>query len=579
MKKLTIILAIISVVAALESCNALNETPNGNLTIKQVFSKNNTTLSYLNTIYSYIPPYGNKYPFHATLATLTNLFYNAEWAIGATPPAWYAGDLSPTDNPLDRGENAYFYSHWWEGIHKANIFLAHIDNASLDKFHQKNRARYKAEARVLRAYFYLHLIQESGPMPIITKNLPPTFDYKTLTRPSFDKDVQFIVNQCDSAIANPDLPWRITDVSKAQRFTKAVAYAIESEATLWNASPLWNPQNETSKWKQAADVSQKALQALLANGYALYPNYAEYFQRGADYNDNPSDRETILEIPTAKAFTFFYFANRMPIAGLPHAEAGTCPTQELVDMYDMQSTGEPPILGYKDADHLQPIINTSSGYDPAHPYQDRDPRFYATVWYNQAEFPNIMGQAFYKLQIYEGGAQEIQTSGNDFLHTPTGYYDRKYLKASNRKLTGVATWKEYRLAEIYLNYAEAANEAFGPTTDVYNAIKAIRARVNMPPLPSGLTKKEMRKRIRNERNVELAFEGHHFWDIRRWKILGKVGKIVTGMRWTKNPDGSFTGKRFVVAHKHAWEPKYLIMPIPQNEMNKLGPGFKQNPGW
>jgi hypothetical protein len=566
-------------VAVLESCDSLNQTPNGNLTREQVFSKNNTSISYLNTIYSYIPPYGNKYPFHATLASLTDLFYNAEWAIGATPPAWYAGNLSPTDNPLNAGENAYFYSHWWEGIHKANVFLANIDDANLNKFYQKNRSRYKAEARVLRAYFYLHLIQESGPMPVITKEIPPDYDYKAMTRPPFDKDVQFIINQCDSAIANPDLPWRITDNNKAQRFTKAVAYAIESEATLWNASPLWNPQNDASKWKQAAEVSQNALQALKANGYELYPDYGEYFRRGADYSDSPSDRETILEIPTGRAFDYFYFTNRMPIEGLPHAEAGTCPTQELVDMYDMKTTGEPAITGYKDADHLQPIINTSSGYKPDHPYEDRDPRFYATVWYNQAEFPNIMGQASYKVQIYEGGAQQIQTSGNDILHTPTGYYVRKYLDTSNREMVGEATWKEYRLAEIYLNYAEAANEANGPTTDVYDAIKAIRERVNMPPLPSGLNKEEMRKRIHNERNVELAFEGHHFWDVRRWKVLGKTGKVVTGMRWTKNADNTFSGQRFVVAHKHAWRPKYRIFPIPQDEMDKLGSGFRQNPGW
>src|SRR5690606_15394097 len=112
---------------------------------------------------------------------------------------------------------------------------------------------------------------------------------------------------------------------------------------------------------------------------------------------------------------------------------------------------------------------------------------------------------------------------------------------------------------------EAANEAYGPTSDVYEAINTIRQRVGMPILPSGLSQDEMRERIHRERRVELAFEESRFWDVRRWKILDKTDKLTTGMEWTKAGDG-FTGRRIVVGRRKSWEDNYLIFPIPLSEL-------------
>jgi hypothetical protein len=413
-------------------------------------------------------------------------------------------------------------------------------------------------------------------MPIRKKPFSEVFDYKKLTRPSFDKVVQFIVDQCNMVIDKSNgLPWRITNSNNANRFTKAVAVAIESEATLFNASLLWNPENDISKWKQAAKVSGNALDSLKKHGYELYPNYSDYYLRAQDFSSSPSDQETILQVNGLK---WPKWVNGIPIEGYSIYKAGVTPSQELVDSYDMKNTGQPPILGYKGPDHLHPIINSKSGYNPKYPYENRDPRFYATVWYNQAPFPNIKGKSEYKLQIYNGGNQQIDNSSR--RHTHNGYYLRKYNDPMVRKNEGnSSTWKIFQLSVIYLNYAEAANEAHGPTTEVYDAINTIRDRVNMPNLPSGLSQTEMRKRIRSERRVELAFGGHRFWDVRRWKILNKTGKLTTGMKWDKHSNGTFTHERFVVDHRHSWEKKYLIFPIPADELSKLGPNFKQNPGW
>src|SRR5690606_12101058 len=143
---------------------------------------------------------------------------------------------------------------------------------------------------------------------------------------------------------------------------------------------------------------------------------------------------------------------------------------------------------------------------------------------------------------------------------------------------GTALFKKYRLGEIYLNLAEAANESSGPTAEVYAAVNAIRARVNMPELPQGLSKEEMRERIHRERRVELAFEEHRIWDVRRWKILDKTDKLTTGIEWTKNGENDFTGKRIISGRRKSWTDNHLIIPIPLSELI-LMPLWEQNPGW
>jgi len=144
--------------------------------------------------------------------------------------------------------------------------------------------------------------------------------------------------------------------------------------------------------------------------------------------------------------------------------------------------------------------------------------------------------------------------------------------------TGTARFKKYRMGEVYLNFAEAANEAYGPTKDVYDAVNAIRSRAKMPDLPDGLNKDQMRERIRRERRVELAFEEFRFWDVRRWKILSQTDKLTTGIEWIKKPDNTFSGKRIVAGRRKSWVDNHLIFPIPLAEI-VLMPLWNQNPGW
>lgn len=228
----------------------------------------------------------------------------------------------------------------------------------------------------------------------------------------------------------------------------------------------------------------------------------------------------------------------------------------------------------------QPNLNSAVQglYNQAKPYENRDPRLKASIYYDGS-----------KLNLETGALLSTKTGGNCALdpsnarYTCTGYYTRKfshYKSGRSGNLDGY--FKEFRLAELYLNYAEAANEASTTGTvpnDAVDAVNAVRSRVGMPGIPYGLSCDQFRLRIRNERRVELAFEEHRFFDVRRWKILDQTDRVITGMK--ANSDGSYS--RFVVDNnRKAYSEKFLLYPIPGDEAIRLqnASGTNcQNPGW
>lgn len=219
-----------------------------------------------------------------------------------------------------------------------------------------------------------------------------------------------------------------------------------------------------------------------------------------------------------------------------------------------------------------------SGYDPDNPYQDRDPRLAQTVVTNNSMFK---GRA---VEIWRGGKDGPPGSNA----TPTGYYLRKYVIEDvsldpNNTTTQQHTWVLFRYAEVLLNYAEAVNEAYGPqgtaaglNMSATEAVNMVRERVDMPPLQEGLGRGEFRQKVREERRVELAFENHRFWDIRRWQI-GPSTQEIYGVNIDRLGENNFEYERVLVEDR-VWNDRMYLYPIPQNEVF-INESLEQNPGW
>jgi hypothetical protein len=246
---------------------------------------------------------------------------------------------------------------------------------------------------------------------------------------------------------------------------------------------------------------------------------------------------------------------------------------------------------------MQPLnpdgsVNVASGYNPANPYVNREPRFYYSIIFNGSNYFNNTGGAVLPVWTFVNGTGTIpaptQTADAFGAGTTTGYFSRKMCDSNISANSGANTnraWPLMRYAEVLLNYAEAINET-GQTALAYPKMIELRQRAGIDPgannlygMKAGMTQAEMRELIRNERRIELAFEDHRWHDIRRWKIAivtnNQFNKV---MRVVKNSNGTFTYNRQESIRRHNFRPEMYLMPIPDVELNKM-PAMVQNPGW
>ena len=613
--------------------------PDGKITIEDVFKDNEMVAAYLNSCYQYIPSGGNTWYY---LMRGPVCWSDEAWDTDAEVEAQfstaqlYNGIVSAanhfTEQSAESG-NGRYWSRFWAGIRQCTNFLSYIDKAEVTSY--INRSRWKAEAHLLRAYYYSELLRWYGcPLPIEREVFPLDFDYSTTKRESYYNVVKFIIEDCDAALLSPDLPWRITSSAEAFRLTKAVAEAIKSRMILYAASPLYNAGN--NYWEEAYEINKTALANLQAQGYYLYddinypavwehedaffPNreaalFNEYFCISHVYSSNPVDAETIYQTRNGQGNIYYDDG----IGAQSGYKSGTCPSQELVDCFEVtDGTIAYPVLNlakpyHDEISHLNPNFNAANDvynlYDEQNPYANRDPRFYASIYYNgskrranwqfnesEASVENYPATGGYRTRIIATWSGEPQTGIHPTLRkaTRTGYFNRKFLHPNSGRENndiGGANYKSFRLGEVILNFAEAAAEA-GYLNDAKAAVDDIRARVNMPPLPDGLSQPELILRIRNERRVELALEGFRYFDVRRWTQsdgdLEKTDRWITAI-WISPPvdngDGTFsyTYDRGPVSRERlCYSQKFLWLPIPLNEGNNMmaqtGENW-QNPGW
>lgn len=616
-------LLALATVSACES--ALDMAPDGYVSIPQIFQNNEQTGAWLNTCYEYIPEMGIKFHYWSRgLVVWSDEAWDSDEGAGLMSGLLYKGQASADNHPIVNLSanfgNGDYWNRYWAAIRKCAVFLSYIDGANVAS--QTDKMRWKAEAHVLRAYYYSELLRWYGTgLPIVREAYALDTDFGKVAKPSFYESVQFVIEDCDAALAISQLPWRITTAAEAGRMTKAVAEAIRARMILYAASPLYNDGQD--HWDEAYRITKEAVTNLKKNGYALYdkvnypefkeataflPNdeaalYNEYFTSTMEYTADPVDRETIYQNKADQGAVF-----QMDGIGINGDKSGTNPSQELVDCYETVD-GE-PILDlanpYGDEMHLTPNYNPdNSTYDPQNPYENRDPRFYASIYYNGSKrhcywkvtedpkcIENYPAEPGARTRIIATYPEEpftgLMGAGQGSQRTRTGYYERKFLHpyaALTYPGGAGANFKMFRLGEVILNFAEAAAEA-GHEDEAVVAVNEIRGRVGMPGLDAGLSGDELMLRIRNERRVELAMEGFRYYDVRRWSLpsgdLSKTDRYLTAARVTRNGDGTYSYTRQLVGERMCYQNKFLWLPIPLNEANLMttltGVNW-QNPGW
>lgn len=549
--------AAISIAFTLSSCNSFLDREEDSFIDKTAtFDSYNRTKQYLTYAYTLLPDGLNRFSREAMLASATD---DAEFAIeSAEIQQLNNGSWNALNNPDD------VWNRYYSGISKCCTLLENTNHVNLDisRLDPDKQVEYanslkdirmwRAEARFLRAYFHFELLKRYGPIPIVTSTLSINGNYENTPRPTMKEVVDFIAKECDIAADTLELtPWR--NVNDAfGRATKGAALALKSRLLLYAASPLYvdfgdtneaNKPTDVALWKSAADAAKAVIDL---NQYELASSYADLFK-------NDFQNKEYIFVRRYAANSDFEKSNFPVSFG---GKGGTNPSQNLVDDYEMLD-GTP--------------FDWSDPAKAAQPFENRDARLGATILMNMAPFKGK------KVATYPEGADATPNPNA----TKTGYYLRKFLNEDVNIQTGGSSSGHvvplFRLAEIYLNYAEALNECDPTNPDIALYLNKVRNRASLPNV-SALSQEQMRAVIQHERRVELAFEEHRSWDVRRWKIASStLGAPLMGVQIERKPLGGYTYMP-VKVEQRVFQPKMYWYPIPQSEVLKLKQ-WKQNNGW
>ena len=496
---------------------------------------------------------------------------SAYFLAGATDEAQYALETGAVNSYVNGGWSpANPFSNTWSKAYTAiadvNMYLEKIDETDISDWQYNSDYRnwmaqmelFPYELRFLRAYFYFELFKTYGDVPLVTTTLT-NGQANSVERTSADQIVKFIVDECD-AIA-PYLPVSYgTEIgAEVGRATRLAVFALKARTLLYAASPLHNPSGDKAKWARAAEACKYILDNAAGWGLKLSP-YASLWGHDAFFNT-----ELIFGIGRGDSNTF-EMAN-YPV-GVENGSSGNCPTQSLVDQYEYQDNGETFLQR-----HPGNIDLTSED-----PYEGLDPRFALTVVKNGDEWPTNGAQKK-AIETFVGGFNAAPKYGA----TPTGYYLRKFVDGScvttaDNQTTRRHTWIIFRLGEFYLDYAEAVFNATGSANDdtygltANDAVNVLRKRADIQMPLFTEDGDEWVARYERERLVELAFENHRFWDVRRWMKGDKYFKNIQ----TATLSSSLMLTRSTVQRQ--WDSKFNFYPIPQTELKK-NPNLTQNPGW
>ncbi len=635
MKSIRNILAAAILMASftLSSCDSYFDVElDDQANIDEIFSESKTTKKYLSHLYSYIPMEEEIVGSHGWVVPRSDegqySFY--QWVYYLLYKTGNYSSATPVD--------AQYFNYWPEfyvAINQCSIFMANVDKNKEDN--EKTIACMKAEARFLRAYYYFCLFRQYGPVFIWGDQVADeNIKASTIDRHTVDQNIQFISEELKKAAEV--LPADIKDVGESEdrwmgRVTKGAALALRSRVLLYAASPLYNgcdlyigkmqnirgeflfPQSkDENKWQLAADAAKEVIDM---NKYRLCKSSStgdKFKDAAASYQKvmfEPWNEETIWGwwFRTSNAYAYMGTVGGQLGPGLPpnfgflYGFGGIAPSLKLIDSYPMWESGRYPVKGYKGKNNLStPDVDALSGYkasgftdnykqpvdaDWAAPFKahnscvGRDPRFYVSVVPNGFWWPYKSWSK--KFTCYNN---KECTSKWDAAQSciRSGYAWRRLYKADTR-LESQEEYKAiryvfpaFRMAEIYLNYAEACNEK--PQRDEAAALMALNEVRNRAGLnnievayPEIKGNKELlRWCIQKERMVEFAFEAQRHYDACRWMVAKDE---YPGDNWTLNLSATTyeesynrTNKDFI-GSSNVFRDKDYLFPISSLQMAEM----------
>lgn len=472
-------------------------------------------------------------------------------------------------NPANVGDFNNKWTTYYSYIREINLFFDKIDDSPAAEDSPDEIRILKAEMRFLRANLYFKLTRLYGAVPLIKETVG--FDAETfdIPRNTYEECVNYIVSELDAAAA--DLPETRPD-TEFGRATKLAALAVKSRTLLYAASELHNPKTipngplydytSATKWEDAADAA-KAVIDLVGNRDLLEVTNA------ADY------RNLFLEVHQDILWARPYGSDLFDFGTDVNSLWNQTQAPSGYGGWALSS----PTLNYVLQYNMSDGTSTQEGsYDPMNPNVGREMRYYANLNFNGAEFRGREVEYFLSedVNIFPHGLDSPEGLGNVLHSSKTGYNIRKFQDESVG-LTETSPGRPfilYRLAEIYLNYAEASYHV-GNETVALEYLNKVSKRALQPIIMASGT--ELLDAIRRERRVELAFEGHNFYDERRWMLPEHLGFDVQGLKWTKLTDGSVVPEEYTVINRPWFERQYYL-PIPLSEIEKA-PSLEQNFGY
>ncbi len=567
--KIYLAAVILASAGVFSSCDdILDLAPVDDINQEKIFTEYSLFIQYADHTYSYMP--GHYGRLWSSLAASMGDETRSR-AANTSTYVFNTGAWNGSTGSNSAAELSGMWENMYVGIRKTNLILENI-NSVQDFPSEEIKQRYLGETYFLRAYFYYELVKRWGGVPIVDKTLALGVDDIDLPRDSYEDCVDFIVSDCEMAASL--LPLKHDDANNG-RATQGAALSLKARMLLYAARPLHNPTGDVEKWRAAGEAAKEVIDLDI---YSLESDLINmYFQTHCD--------EVIMNRPRGKMnFEQGHtdgssFLVRFIVPQGYNGWMGDMVTQNLVDRFE-SSNGYPiyqtddkgnPIY---EADGITPVYDTRSNYNEEDPYSNRDPRLDMFVlrndryWYNR------------NTQFYQNGKDYGTT-----LINLTGYSIAKFWSEAHQRYQGTSTYFNYiffRYAETLLNYAEAWNEVEGPDGEhnVRARINELRNRAGQVDVPTDIssTTEQMRYRIRNERQVELCFEEHRWYDVLQWgEGVTEFTRPICSMRISLNDDGTFSYERYEYEIPIFKDYMHLY-PIPDDELYKSAV-LENNPGW